>query len=220
MRVIGHRGDPKAHGDNNMESFRSARDLGVFGIEMDVCITKDNILVINHNNIDKQTGVPLYDRNYSDDTDLKFEKALLEFKYDKFEFVIDIKDTRVYSTICRDIYELCVKHGCLERCVLGSFNEFHMRDLRNLEKATKTPLKKAYITANVHEDLFSSSIEAFGITHLVIYKFLVNQQVVTNCHEKGVQVYTYTCNTLGLHDHMDSLGCDGIITDVPGSFIL
>lgn len=220
MRIIAHRGDSKVHGDNNLESFSSARNLGVDGIEMDVCITRDGVFVMTHSSVDKTTGVPVYDRSYAKDKDLKLETVFREFSRETFEYVIDIKDSRVYSSICRDIFELCLKHGCLDRCVFGSFNEFHMRDLRNIEKATNIPLKKAYITPSLHEDLFSSTIEKFGITHMIMYKFQANQTVVNNCHSRGVNVWAYTCNTLGLHEYVESLGFDGIITDTPGSFML
>lgn len=218
MRVIGHRGDSKLHGDNNMESFRSAALLGIHGIEMDVAITKCDHLILNHNNVDKNTGVPINARNLLS-TDLELETVLIEFKNDSFEFIIDIKDSRVYSNICRAIYELCLKQKCLDRCIFSSFCETHHRDLRNIEKVTGSKLKKAYITSNVHEDLFSSKIDTFNITHIVIYKFIVNQEVVDTCRQKDVKVYVYTCNTQGLWDYMNKLGCDGVITDVPGSFL-
>ncbi len=218
MKVFGHRGDSKEFGDNNMESFKAAASLGIHGIEMDVCITKDGHLILDHGNINKETGIPINTRNLLS-TDLELETVLIEFKNDSFEFIIDIKDSRVYSNICRAIYELCLKYDCLDRCVMGSFNEFHLRDLRNIEKVTGSKPKKAYITSNVQEDLFSSKIDTFNLTHLILYKFQVNQEVADLCHSKSVKVYIYTCNTQGLWDYMNKLGCDGVITDVPGSFL-
>lgn len=214
---MAHRGCSRLHGDNTMASYRNACYLGVDAIEMDVCITKDQVLVLNHNPVDKTTGVPINSRNVLG-TDLRLDDVLREFKDERFECILDIKDARVYSGICRDIYELCIRYKCLDRCVIGSFSEFHLRDLCNIEKATGSTLKKAYITSNMKEDLFSSTIDTFQVTHLIIYKFQVTQGAVDRCHESGVQVYAYTCNTLGLHSYIASLGCDGIVTDVPGSF--
>ncbi|CAM9890035.1 unnamed protein product [Ectocarpus sp. 6 AP-2014] len=218
MRVIAHRGDSKDFGDNNMESFKSACKLGVDGIEMDIAITKCDHLIMNHNPIDKETGVPINTRNLLS-TDLELETVLIEIKNDMFEFILDIKDNRVYSNICREVYELCLKHKCLDRCVFSSFSENNLRDLNNIEKVTGSKLKKAYISSNMKEDLFSSSLDTFNITHVIIYKFVVNQEVVDLCHRKDVQVYSYTCNKHGLYDYMKTLGCDGVITDTPGSFL-
>lgn len=218
MKVVAHRGDSKLHGDNNIHSFKEACKLGVDAIEMDVCITKDHFLVMNHSPIEKEKGVPINTRLVLN-TDVLLEDVFREFKDERFEYVLDIKDTRVYSNICRKIYEMCLKYNCLDRCVMGSFNEFHLRDLRNIEKATGSILKKVYITSNMKEDLFSSSIETFSITHLTMYKSQVNQEFVDLCHARDVQVYIYTCNTRGLYNYMEVLGCDGVITDTPGSFL-
>lgn len=219
MRVLAHRGDSKLHGDNNMESFKAAASLGVDGIEMDVCITKDDNLILHHNTVCKNTGIPINSRNLLQ-TDLLLEEVFTEFKDDSFEFILDIKDTRVYSNIVREIYELCLKHKCLDRCIFASFNEFLLRDLKNIEKITGSKIRKAYITANIQEDLFSSRIDTFSLTHLILYKFQVNQDVVNTCQSKGgVKVYIYTCNTHGLCDYMEALGCDGVISDTPGSFL-
>lgn len=218
MHISAHRGDSKLFGDNNIESFRHAADKGTHSVELDICITKNGHLVLNHGAVNKITGVPINDRSLLD-TDVLLENVFEEFKEYTFEYILDIKDTRVYSGICRDIYEMCRKHMCLERCIIGSFSHFHLRDLADIEKATGAKIRKALITSNLHEDLFTSIIEKYKIKYVILYKFQVNQEVVNNCHTRGVQVYIYTCNTKGLYDYMDNLGCDGIITDTPGTFI-
>ena len=45
---IGHRGAPYHFPENTMSSFRKALDLGANGLEFDICITKDQKLVIFH----------------------------------------------------------------------------------------------------------------------------------------------------------------------------
>ena len=217
MEIIAHRGDSKQHGDNTMLSYRQACLLAVDAIEMDVSITKDSIPVMAHNAVDKQTGVPVHCRTYVE-ADLRLADVFEQFSGDDFLYLLDIKDPRTCSDICRCIFELCLQFSCLERCVLGSFNELHLRDLCDIEKATGCAMKKAYITSNIHIDLFASRIGAFGLTHIVVYKYQVNRELVSFCHSKGVKVYVYTCNTDGLERYARSLGCDGIITDTPNQF--
>lgn len=53
FKVIGHRGtspgiDPEGNRENTISSFRKAFDIGVFEIECDLAITKDNLIVIYH----------------------------------------------------------------------------------------------------------------------------------------------------------------------------
>ena len=48
MLIYAHRGNSSVYPENTMSAFRSAVDLGVHGIETDVHMTKDGILVITH----------------------------------------------------------------------------------------------------------------------------------------------------------------------------
>lgn len=212
MKIIAHRGCSKLYGDNNMESYRQALRKGCYAIEMDVCITRDSVLIMEHNNVDKYGGGSVHDRDLAPD-DLKLETVFLEFWNHAIRFILDIKDSRVDSNICEKILELCVTYNVLDRCILASFNENHLRDICCIENQTGLLIQKALATSNLHEDLFTRSIERFGLNHIIVCKFQVNPRVVSNCHEMGVFVYVYTCNTEGLYDYAKSIGCDGIITD-------
>ncbi|CAN0390968.1 unnamed protein product, partial [Hapterophycus canaliculatus] len=187
MDIIAHRGDSKQHGDNTILSYSKACFLAVDAIEMDVCITKDDVPVMAHNAVGKKKGVAIPRRTYSE-ADLSLAEVLEQFSSDTFVYLLDIEDPRACSEIRRCIYELCLQFSCLERCVLGSFNEFHLRDLCSIQKTTGCTLKKAYITSNIHEDMFASRIGAFGLTCIVLYKYQVNREVVSFCHSKGVKV--------------------------------
>lgn len=224
MKIYAHRGDSKEYGDNNILSYKKAIECGSDGIEMDVCITRDSVLIMGHDNVEKSIGIPTYERDYDRSRDLTlkevFTEVLAEYSRYPIEFIIDIKDPRAQSGICREIYNMCTMHECLDKCILASFNESHLRDLLNIEESTNTSIKKAFITSNLHEDMFRSVIKRFRLTHLVLYKFMLNPDVVHECRQRGIRVYVYTCNTNGLYDFVSSMGCDGLITDTPGKFSL
>ncbi len=52
-KVIAHRGHWKPEGSahNSMSSFINAQKLGVYGSELDVHLTVDNVLVVYHDNL-------------------------------------------------------------------------------------------------------------------------------------------------------------------------
>ena len=55
--IYGHRGAPSYAPENTLYSFQKAFDMNVDGIELDVQITKDNILVVHHDpHLEKLTG--------------------------------------------------------------------------------------------------------------------------------------------------------------------
>ena len=43
MKVFGHRGSSRDFGDNNLQSIRNSYEIKASGVEMDVCITLDDI---------------------------------------------------------------------------------------------------------------------------------------------------------------------------------
>lgn len=56
--VLGHRGVPKLHQENSLSSFRKAVELGIDGVEFDVFKTKDDQLVVFHDEeTERLTGV-------------------------------------------------------------------------------------------------------------------------------------------------------------------
>ena len=46
--VLGHRGVPRAAQENTMAALEAARKLGIDGVEIDVQVTKDNVVVLFH----------------------------------------------------------------------------------------------------------------------------------------------------------------------------
>lgn len=51
--ITGHRGDLQHHAENTLEGFQAAIELGVDWLETDLRVTRDNIIVLSH---DEHTG--------------------------------------------------------------------------------------------------------------------------------------------------------------------
>jgi len=54
--VFGHRGASARAADNTLEAFAVARDQGADGIEFDVRLTKDNVMIIHHDDAVRGLG--------------------------------------------------------------------------------------------------------------------------------------------------------------------
>lgn len=64
--VIGHRGIPSVYPENTMISFQAALQAGVDGIESDLHLTQDNVLVLLHDDtLDRTTNCTGYVWNYT-----------------------------------------------------------------------------------------------------------------------------------------------------------
>lgn len=107
--IIAHRG---FHGngvpENSKESLIKALDLGVYGTEFDVWQTKDNIMVINHNDtyhemiISKSTYEELSQYPLSNGEPLPLLEEFLMIKKEKgtnVKLIIEIKDCNVSNLV-------------------------------------------------------------------------------------------------------------------------
>ena len=55
-KIFGHRGFSGKYPENTMLAFEKAVEIGCDGIELDVHLTKDNVLVIIHDEDIKRSG--------------------------------------------------------------------------------------------------------------------------------------------------------------------
>lgn len=216
MQIISHRGASKKCAENTIGAFLWAKKMRSHGVEMDIQITLDNILIVQHDSYDKQTGVPSYEMRYNSDKHTKLEDVFYTTS-GKFEtYILDIKDTRCNSPIVYEILKCIRICGIpLESCIFASFNEFHMSDVCIQENLYDIKIQKAYITGNMDMDMLQSKVDKWGITHAVLYKFQINKEFIEKLHSNSVKVYAYTCNTEGTRNYCKNIGCEGIITDSP-----
>ena len=65
MKVFAHRGFSGKYPENTMMAFKKAAEVGCYGIELDVQLTKDDEIVIMHDEtIDRTTSGTGYIRDY------------------------------------------------------------------------------------------------------------------------------------------------------------
>ena len=200
---IAHRGFSGKYLQNTEEAFLKAVEHGSGGIETDVRITKDGILVVNHDDTVK----------YADGTELAvsdytYEELAAKPLRNKFtDTEIHICTFRRYLEICREGNMVCFiefkghfpdekideafrmagEVYDLKMCSLQSF------DLDNLIRAHKAfPELQIMLTCGEpDEDVYKCLELGFDIdmAHSGIYKRLVDR-----FHEKGLKVALWTAN--------------------------
>lgn len=95
--ILGHRGYPLVEIENTIASYKSAINNGADGIELDVRVTKDNHLVVSHDNSLKRVfGV-----------DLKVEDAPLEKIKEVSPLIVELKD--VFEAMGPIYYDIEIK---------------------------------------------------------------------------------------------------------------
>lgn len=100
--LFAHRGASAYAPENTLEAFSLALKLGASGLESDVWITRDGVLVLDHDGIVKSRlrSKPIAEMNKSAlPTHIPTLEELLQHCGSKYQLSLDIKDPAVFHTI-------------------------------------------------------------------------------------------------------------------------
>lgn len=132
--IVAHRGDPESHPDNVMSSFISAAQSGANIIELDVWLTADGHLVLNHdsatNGFDQKLTCTKSTREQlkklkstskkaTAEDEIAFYDELMDYfskNYTDMVFIVEIKDKR--NEVVDKVVELTRQYGMESRVLI------------------------------------------------------------------------------------------------------
>lgn len=219
---IGHRGAKGYAPENTLVSFQKALDLGVDGIELDVHLSAEGVLVVIHDQSLNRTtnGVGLVaNLNLS-----QLRSFLIEERYEipTLEEVLDLIDKKAFvnielkgpgtalpavALIERFITE---KEWCYHHFVVSSFDWNALLEVRN----ANANIALAVLTETDWELAFGFA-QFIKASNLHPYFHLLTAENTKKMQEKGLIVYPWTVNEPVDILKIKSLGVDGIISDYP-----
>lgn len=100
--LFAHRGASAYAPENTLESFALAQKLGATGLESDVWVTKDGVLVLDHDGVVKSRlrSKPISDFNASElPVHIPSLEELLVHCGTQYQLSLDIKDTAAFASI-------------------------------------------------------------------------------------------------------------------------
>lgn len=230
VKVFGHRGAAGSYPENTMVSFEAAWRDGADGIELDVQMTRDNVLVVIHDETINRTtdGVGLVKQfTYQELLKLnaahQFKKKMgfvpiptLQEVYDwaihnELVLNVELKNGVIdYYGLEERVINLTRTYGYEKRVILSSFHHESMRKCHHLAEDIETALISTRIMNNPVKYL-----NAFGAKALhTNYKHL-KEKPVLELLESDLELRVYTVNTDDVISDMYALGVDSIITDYP-----
>jgi glycerophosphoryl diester phosphodiesterase len=215
--IIAHRGDSSRALENSLEAFRLALSVPVDMIELDLRMSRDDVLYVMH---DKQTG-----RTAGADIDIEGASSaeigrlrlrngepvptlqeVLALAEGRSAVNIEIKSDGAGERLARSL-------GNYHRNVslmISSFKEAEVRAVR----AALPGLRCALIY-----DTFSPRLAAGyrlqGYTMISLRKNTVTQPLVKACHQQGLQVFVWTVNEEDEMKRCIDWEVDGIYTNKP-----
>lgn len=226
----GHRGASGYYPENTMLSFEKALEMGSTGIETDVQVTKDGVLVLIHDEMVNRTtnGHGLVkDYNYSElsklDAGSWFSKEysslriptleeFLLFASDKNLIInLEIKSGVIqYDGIEKRIIELVYKYNLQSRVILSSFNHYSAVKCKEIAPEIKTGL--LYMEGLYKPEKYARTA---GADALHPYFYALNGEVAREIKKEGLMINTFTVNDTNYMKYFLELELDGIITNYP-----
>jgi len=231
LLCLAHRGAPDRAPENTLPAFAEAVQAGVDGIELDVQVSADGVVVVRHDyDLERTTDGAGYvwDRTWDElsrlnaahgwaggypPTPVPRLEEVLRLIPKPMLVNIELKSERWFSTgVERKVVAMVQELEMLHRTLISSFNPFCLLRVRYLEP--KLPLgliwwdedvpwllRKPRLLNWLQPDCLHPSVD------------VVTPEVVERAHRHGVRVNVWTVNNRPLIGYLRSIGVDGIITD-------
>lgn len=228
--VWAHRGASGYAPENTLAAFQKAVDLGADGVELDIQLTKDDQIVVIHDEmIDRTSDGKGWVKDYTleelrafnyNRTKPEYKHADIPTMREVFELLkptglfinIEIKTGVVfYEKIEEKILALTKEMGMEDRVCYSSFNHYTVTRIHEL----KPDAEVGFLYADGPIDMPS-----YGVKHGVnaLHPALYNLQYdgfVKECKEKGLKLNVWTVNERPYMEMCCQYGVDVIITNYP-----
>jgi glycerophosphoryl diester phosphodiesterase len=225
-----HRGASGYCPENTMIAFEKAINLGCTGIETDVQMTSDGVLVLIHdemvnrttegagfvkdytyNEIRKLNAGSWFSSEYSGIKIPSVEELILFSLNKSIVLNFEIKSEIInYKGIEEKLIELIYKYNIQDRVIISSFNHYSTVKCKEISKDIKTGI--LYYENLYKPEGYAKSVLAEALHP---YFYVLNKEVMERARIQGLMVNTYTVNDVNYMRYFVQHKIDGIITNYP-----
>ena len=224
--MIAHRGFSANYPDNTEIAFIKAAENGSGGAETDVRITKDGILVTNHNDevvfedgtellvaeatYEELTAKPMKNKKSDDVVYLCTFRRYLEIMKEKdMVCFVELKGEFPEKKV-REMFETVEEVYDLSKCIMQSF------EFENLIRAREMfPDLPLMLTYGSNETGYERCFE-YGFSLDAEYK-IITAEMIKEFHDRNLEVALWTVNDKEALAYCKSLGVDYIESDCFGT---
>lgn len=234
MDIYAHRGSSGNFPENTLAAFRDAARLPITGIELDVQLTKDNELVVIHDEMINRTS---NGKGYVKDLTLnqlqaydfgiRFSKA---FKGEKIPLLAEVLDifsgteqiinielkTNVfrYDGIEEKVLQLIQEKDFASRVIISSFNHDSIRLIKEMAPHIKIAALAMRELDNPFQYLHEMNADALHISNRAVRKPTTQKLIA-----QDVPVRVFTVNKPRTMLALKKMGVQAIFTDYPEKMI-
>jgi glycerophosphoryl diester phosphodiesterase len=220
--VYAHRGGAALRPENTIEAFDHGMACGADGLEFDVHLSRDGVVVVHHDETLERTTKgrgKIVDATAADLAALRVPTLteVLE-RFPGIPLIVELKVDSV--TLVQRVIDELRAHRSVERTALGSFHAGALREARRYEPSIRTGAAKEETRWALYRSWLGWPIgkvafqefqvpERSGITQIVSKRF------IDYAHKAGLPVKVWTVNDADDMRRLLDWGVDALITDRP-----
>jgi glycerophosphoryl diester phosphodiesterase len=221
MQLFAHRGVSTLHPENTLRAFAAALELPNVGIELDVYLHHDQLVVIHDRFVDRTTNGhgALEDFSVSQLAQLDAgagEKIpslwqVLQLCANRCLLNIELKGHDTGPALLRLLTRAQTELQLDLRYILvSSFHHPLLRWLRQQQPALQLGMLIAHYPLEL-----AASAEQLGAVSLHCDRSFIDQALVQDAHQRGLQVHVYTVNYQKDALELAQMGVDGLFCNHP-----
>lgn len=214
--VVGLRGAAGVKPENTLSSLWFAVNTGADVVEIDVRATKDNVLILLHNeSFERLTGIPLRARDLEyrwirENIRIGGEKIAtledaLRFIGDRANLLIEVKE----PDITGDAVDLIRMYGLIDKTAIISFYDEVLSTVKRIDPRIVTGLLYFKATGKILK------ARRLGAKIVLPYYRIASPKSITIAHKLGFKIVVWTINDLETAMQMINRGVDAIASDYP-----
>lgn len=224
--VFAHRGGAALAPENTIEAFDNGLACGADGIELDVHLSADDIVVVHHDRtLDRTTSLrgPISARSADELVNASvptLESVLARFR--ETRIIIELKVNS--SRLAQAVVGLVRRAGAVDRVCVGGFGRRAIRAVRAIDPAIATSAAREEVRYALYRSWCRCPVrtaryggyqvpERAGATRVVSPLF------IKDAHRASLAVQVWTVNTVTDARRLLDMGVDALITDRPDTIV-
>lgn len=220
--VFAHRGGSALAPENTMAAFENGMALGADGLELDVHLSRDGVVVVHHDaTLDRTTTLrgPLAARTAEELGRARVPTlASVLARFPGVPIIIEIKVNT--DAMAEAVLAVVGAAGASARVCLGSFGLRVLRKARALDPSIATSAAREEVRWALYRSwcrwpVRRAAYNGYQVPEWSGRTHVVSKQFVDDAHRAGLQVQVWTVDDEALARRLLDWGVDALITDRP-----
>lgn len=220
MLHIAHRGFIKGdENENSLIAFNNAIEDGFDVIEMDIQLTKDDMIIIRHDT--HLNGKAIRDQLWEDIQTTHTDIMLLDSFFFFYGNLVNKGDIKLYldmkgdETLVYRLIEFIQAYAVsTEHIYFASFNLNHLSILRDSTVHYPTPIQLGYITCSKYPRSFYKELLSYISFFVIDLNIIDNETIELIKSIDNKKVFVFTCHNKEEEVYISNFDIDGIVTDI------